>query len=144
MRPMEPWKVAHKSVLVTLTIYSGGTPSNAAKRAVSACNSASLAAMSSSCASGCIGHAATSQTRKCYGIPLPPLLALARPPWLPPSHPAPGGALVKRCGVSVTLRQADCAKETYLGCRHCRQCLLQFSILGCQCFVLHKIISCKG
>ena len=58
----EQWKVVHKSVLVTLTIYSGGTPSNAAKRAASACNSASLAAMISSCASGCIAHAATSQT----------------------------------------------------------------------------------
>ena len=60
MRPMEQWKVVHKSCLVTLTIYSGGTPSNAAKRAASACNSASLAAMISSCASGCISHAATS------------------------------------------------------------------------------------
>ena len=91
MRPMEQWKIVHKSVLVTLAIYSGDTPSNAAKRAASACNSASLAAITSSCASR-----------------------------------------------YVTLRQADCVKETYLCCRHCCQCLLQLGLLGGYDFILRE------
>ena len=61
------------------------------------------------------------------------MLAPVQHPWPPRPRPA-------REGVSVTLRQADGAKETYLGGRHCCQCLLQLGLLGCHDFILRKSV----
>ena len=136
---VEKWKVVRKSCLVSHTDnLSGGTPSNAAKRAASACNLASLAAKTSSYASRCIGYAGISSDT--INIWRTFEVTIANACFNSTSLAAKASSCASWC-VSPFVRKSAlkiCAHNS-IQCSPahlCRQCLLQLFIFGRQCFLV--------